>query len=158
MPKGKCSVEISINAKAAFDFIHDYEIRLDWDSMLSEARLLDGATRGAEGVTTRCVGNWKCLWLPIEAVYVTHKPGKVAAVKMTNRPPFFAKFAATIQHDDLDNGCSRVTYIYNFESKPRWAAWLLEPIMKFCLKREVNHRLQALKLFAESRANQPAEA
>ena len=158
MPKGKRSIEIAVDAKAVFDLIHDYEIRLDWDSMLSEAKLIDGATQGAEGVTTRCVGNWKCLWLPIEAVYVTHKPGKVAAVKMTNRPPFFKKFAATIQHDDLGNGHSRVTYIYNFASKPRWAAWLLEPIMHFCLTREVNHRLRALKSFAESRIKGTAEA
>ena len=153
MPKSKCSIEIAASAKATFDLIHDYEIRLDWDSMLSEAKLLDGAIQGGKGVTTRCVGNWKCLWLPIEAVYVTHKPGDVAAVKMTNRPMFFEKFAATIQHDDLGNDRSRVNYIYNFDSKPRWAAWFLEPVMNFCLKREVNHRLRALKLFAESRTS-----
>ena len=158
MPKGKCSIEIADSAQATFDLIHDYDIRLDWDSMLSEAKLLGGATQGARGVTTRCVGNWKCLWLPIEAIYVTHKPGKVAAVKMTNRPPFFEKFAATIQHDDLDNGHSRVTYIYNFTSKPRWMAWLIEPVMHLCLTREVNHRLRALKSFAESRTKQLAKA
>ena len=158
MPKGKCSVEIAASAQETFDLIHDYEIRLQWDSMLSEARLLDGVTRPAQGVRSRCVGNWKCLWLPIEAEYVTYKSGEVAAVKMTNRPLFFAQFAATIRHDDLSDGRSRVTYIYNFDSKPRWAAQILAPVMNFCLRREVNHRLRALKSFAESRSDVPANA
>ena len=158
MPKGKHSIEIAASSQATFDLIHDYENRLDWDSMLSEAGLLDGATVPAQGVTSRCVGNWKCFWLPIEAEYVTYKPGEVAAVKMTNRPLFFSQFAATIRHADLGNGRSRVTYIYNFNSKPRWAAWLLEPIMNFCLTREVKHRLRALKSFSESQIEETAEA
>ena len=145
MPKGKCTIEVPVTAQTAFDLVHNYEVRLTWDSMLSEARLLNGATEPAQGVSSRCVGNWKCLWLPIEAEYVTYKPGEVAAVKMTNRPLFFKQFAATIRHDDLGEGRSRVTYIYNFNSKPSWAAWLFEPVMHFCLKREVNHRLQALQ-------------
>ena len=155
MPKGKCSIDIAVSAQTAFDLIHDYDIRLKWDSMLSEARLLDGATQPAQGVHSRCVGNWKCLWLPIEAEYVTYTPGDVAAVKMTNRPMFFKHFAATIRHKDLGDGNSRVTYIYNFASKPRWAAWLLEPVMHFCLKREVGHRLRALKSFAERQTKEP---
>ena len=93
---------------------------------------------------------WKCLWLAIEADYLSYEKGKVAAVKMSNKPMFFADFAATIRHDDLKDGRSKVTYIYHFDAKPRCLAFLLEPIMKFCLNREVTHRLAALKRFAEN--------
>jgi len=151
MSQGKCSIEIAATAQTVFDLIHDYEIRLKWDTMLSEARLLDGATKATSDARSRCVGNWKCLWLPIEATYVTFENGKVAAVKMTNRPLFFERFAATIRHDDLENGRSRVTYIYSFASKPRWLSLFQEPIMKLCLTREVKHRLRALKAFAEAK-------
>ena len=113
--------------------------------------LLGGATEAANGVRTRCVGNWKCLWLAIEADYLRYEKGKVAAVKMSNKPMFFAEFAATIRHDDLEDGRSKVTYIYHFNAKPGYLAFLFEPIMNFCLNREVTHRLAALKGFAENR-------
>ena len=151
MPRGTHSIEINASCDAVFELIHNYDIRLQWDSMLCEATLLGAAAEVVKGVRTRCVGNWKCLWLAIEADYLSYEKGKVAAVKMSNKPMFFAEFAATIRHDDLKNGRSKVTYIFNFDAKPRYLTFLLEPVMKFCLKREVTHRLAALKRFAENR-------
>ena len=148
MPRGSHSIRIQAPAQAVFDLIHDYDRRLDWDSMLSEARLLS-ATAGL-GARSRCVGSWKCFWLPIESTYVSYEHGKVAAVKMDNRPLFFDEFAATIRHDDLAAGESTATYIYHFRAKPRWLGWLFEPIMNAFLNREVKHRLNSLKSYLES--------
>ncbi len=145
------SITTTINASGdrVFTVLHDYSIRLTWDTMLSSADLIGGAQEAALGVKTRCVGNWKCFWIPIEADYVSYQPGKVAAVKMSNRPLFFEKFAATISHTNLDHETSNVTYIYNFTAKPKLLAFLLEPIMEWFLNREVRFRLQALKRFIE---------
>ena len=151
MPRGTQSIEINAKSDAVFELIHNYNIRLQWDSMLCQAKLLGGATEAAKGVRTRCVGNWKCLWLAIEADYLSYEKGKVAAVKMSNKPMFFAEFAATIRHDDTEDGRSKVTYTYHFNATPRCLAFLLELIMKLCLNREVSHRLAALKRFAEKR-------
>ena len=150
MRKGSRLIEIAAPAQTVFDLVHDYRRRLDWDSMLCEARLLDGATVAAKGVRSRCVGDWKCFWLPIEATYVSFQTGKVAAVKMDNRPLFFDECSATIRHDEFDDGVSAVTYIYNFKSKPSYLAFLLEPIMNAMLNREVRHRLEALKSYVET--------
>lgn len=150
VPSSRLSIDINAPAQSTFDLIHEYDKRPLWDSMLCEARLLNGATVAAQGVRSRCVGSWKCLWIPIEAIYVSFKSGKVAAVKMVNRPLFFAEFAATIRHDALDSQSSTVTYIYNFKSKPRWLAPVFEPVMNAVLAREVRHRLRALKSYAES--------
>ena len=149
VPSSRLSIDINAPAQSTFDLIHEYDKRLLWDSMLCEARLLNGAKVAAQGVRSRCVGSWKCLWIPIEAIYVSFKSGKVAAVKMVNRPLFFAEFAATIRHDALDSQSSTVTYIYNFKSKPRWLAPVFEPVMNAVLAREVRHRLRALKSYAE---------
>ena len=149
MPRGTHSIEIAASPQAVFDVNHNYDLRLQWDSMLSEARLLDGANVAAAGARSRCVGNWKCFWLPIESTYVTFESGKVAAVKMTNQPLFFLEFAATLRHEDLGVSRSRVFYIYHFKSKPRWLSFLFEPIMNFSLKREVERRLHALKALIE---------
>jgi len=81
--------------------------------------------------------------------YVSFQRGAYAAVKMVNRPPFFKSFAATIRHDPLGNSRSQITYTYHFEAKPRWLAWLLEPVLNLRLRRETERRLKALKGFLE---------
>ena len=84
-----------------------------------------------QGVRSRCVGNWKCLWIPVEASDVSFESSKVAAVKMTNRPWFFKEFAATIP-------------------RPSWISPILDPVMNSVLSREVKHRLGSLKRYIEA--------
>lgn len=149
MPREKLSIEIDAPCDAVFDLLHDYGCRLQWDSMLREARLLDGATSAGPGVRSRCVGTWRGAFTAMETEYIQFDPGRVAAVKLTNRPLFFERFAATIRHDGLDEARSRVTYIYSFGGRPRFLAPLLEPIMNVLLRREVRNRLRSLRRFLE---------
>ena len=153
MPRQTHSIDIDASGHDVFSLLHDYDRRLMWDSMLSSAHLLDDATEAAVGVTSLCVGTWKGLWLGLETKYVRFVPGEVAAVRMTNRPPFFESFGATMRHEDLSPERSRVTYIFSFTARPRFAAPLLEPIMAALLSREVEHRLHALKRFMERRGD-----
>ena len=157
MSKASLSIEIDAPAEAIFALIHDYERRLEWDSMLSEARLLGGAPEAALGVRSLCVGTWRSAFLPMETEYIRFDPGRAAAVKLTNRPPFFQNFAATLRHEPLGEGRSRTTYIYSFEPRPRSLAPLLEPIMNALLRREVRQRLRALKAFMERRPSPPTD-
>ena len=129
--------------------MHDYGRRLEWDSMLSQARLLDGATAATVGVRSRCVGTWKGAFLVLETEYIQFERGRVAAVTLTNRPMFFDRFAATIRHDAIGEARSRTTYIYSFRARPRFLAPLLEPIMRRMLGREVHARLRSLRAFVE---------
>jgi hypothetical protein len=158
MPKGSHSIEIGASCQAVFETVHDYERRLEWDSMLSEARLLDGATEADVGVRSLCVGTWKSAFLALETEYVRFEPGRVAAVKLTNRPRFFEHFAATIRHDALGEARSRTTYIYSFRARPRFLVPLLEPIMKLMITREVHGRLQSLRTFLEHHESSRATA
>jgi hypothetical protein len=118
--------------------------------MLREARLLGGATAAGTGVRSVCAGTWRSAFLALETEYIRFEPGRVAAVKLTNRPPFFERFAATIRHDTLSEVRSRTTYIYSFRAHPRFLAPLLEPIMNALLRREVQKRLRSLRRFLES--------
>jgi hypothetical protein len=148
VPRGSYSIEIEASCDAVFDLVHDYGRRLDWDSMLSRAILLD-ATVPAVGVRSLCVGTWRSAFLPFETEYVRFEPGRVAAVKLTNRPMCFDTFAATIRHEIAGEGKSRTTYIYSFRARPRLLAVLLEPILSFMLSREVRRRLLCLRTFLE---------
>lgn len=144
------SVAIAASCERVFDLIHDYGRRLEWDSMLREARLLGGAEAAGIGVRSLCVGRWRSAFVGMESEYVSFERGKVAAIKMVNRPPFFDSFAATIRHAPIDERLSRVTYFYHFRARPRCLARLIEPLMNVMLRTEIRLRLRALKYYMET--------
>lgn len=149
MPRGSDSIDVSASCDVVFDVLHDYEIRLRWDTMLSDARLVGSATQAAKGVRSLCVGTWRSAYLPMETEYITFLPGKVAAVRLTNHPPLFDRFAAAIHHTALATGGSRVTYTYSFRARPRRLAKFIEPVIARMLAREVRARLIALREFVD---------
>ncbi len=150
MPRSTHTIEINATTTDVFDLVHDYDRRLEWDTMLSEATVLGGAERVDVGVETRCVGDWRGLWIPMVTRYVSFRPGEVAAVKLTGKPPFFGHFAATIRHRPLADNRSSLSYIYSFRAKPTILAPILEPIMNRALAREVAGRLASLKQMVEA--------
>jgi len=152
MPRASDCIDVNASCDSVFDLLHDYELRLRWDTMLSDARLIGSATRAAKGVRSLCVGTWRSAYLPMETEYVTFVRGKVAAVRLTNHPPLFDRFAATIRHSALATGGSRITYIYSFRARPRPLAKFVEPVIARMLAREVRARLLALRNFVEQAA------
>ena len=131
-----------------FALLHDYDRRLEWDTLLREARLTRGHTIAEKGGTSLCVGKPFFGLIGIETCYLTFVPGSIAAVEMINRPPFFEHFAASIRHEDEGEG-SRLTYKLNFSARPRFLRWLLHPIMLVALRYETRKRLAALAAFLQ---------
>lgn len=154
MVKESISIEIEAPSEAVFALIHDYDQRLEWDTMLSEATVLGEAKTAAKGVCTRCVGTWRSGWIPMDTVYVNFEPGRVAAVKLVNRPPFFDQFAATIRHKALSSTRSRLTYTYLFRARPKFLSFILEPLINSALRRETRGRLHALQDFMTRQQSQ----
>ncbi|MFT4550439.1 MAG: hypothetical protein ACI8XO_002610 [Verrucomicrobiales bacterium] len=133
-------------ADEVFTLLHDYGRRLEWDTLLKEARLTRGCSVAEQGATSLCVGKPFFGLIGMETRYVTFNRGVIAAVKLINHPPFFTQFAASIRHEDNGAG-STATYQFRFEAKPRVLGWLLEPVMLWALKRETAKRLEALARF-----------
>ena len=149
MRSGSSTIEINASCEAVFDLIHDYPIRLQWDPFLRAAYLLNGATQAEVGVSSRCVARWAAGGLGMTTVYISLRRPTLAAVSMTSGPFFLRWFAASIRHRPLGEGRSRVTYRYRFASKPRWLAWMIEPIVGRVFQHETNRRLRALKSYLE---------
>ena len=134
------------SAEKVFALLHDYSRRLEWDTLLREARLTRGFTQAGPHATSLCVGKPLFGTIGIETRYVTFKPGVIAAVEMINSPPFFETFAASIRHATAAGG-STATYKFRFTARPRFLAWLMEPIMLIVLRHETRRRLDALAIF-----------
>lgn len=146
MPSATVSHPMPCSSAVVFELLHDYDRRLEWDTLLREAQLTRGNTVAAKGATSLCVGKPFFGLIGVETRYLTFVPGSIAAVEMINRPPFFEHFAASIRHEDTADG-SRLTYKLNFTARPRFLRWLLHPIMLVALRHETQKRLVALSEF-----------
>jgi hypothetical protein len=147
MAHGKVTAIVPAPSAAVFDLLHDYDRRLEWDTLLRAAYLDDGFTAAAKGATSVCVGRWSVGGFSLKTVYVTFDRPKVAAVKLVNRPPFFDTWAASIRHEDIAPDASRITYTYTFTAKPRWLRFALEPLMARIFAWEIRKRLRALAAY-----------
>jgi hypothetical protein len=147
MPHGEASEIIPAPSHAVFDLLHDYSRRLEWDTLLQAAYLDDGQSAAGVGVTSVCVGRRSLGGIALRTIYVTFQRPSLAAVKMVNAPPFFEAWAASIRHEDMPSGESRITYKFHFTSKPRLLRFILDPIMQRIFLWETHKRLQALKAF-----------
>ncbi len=150
MPTGTAFIDIQTSPEAAFDLIHDYRRRLDWDPFLREANLLNGAAVADRGVTSRCISRRNLGGWAMDTVYVTFDRPTVAAVKMTRGPFFFRSFAASIRQSRIDEQTTRVTYRYNFQLRPSSLAWFIGPFVWRTFDRETHARLAALKRYLEA--------
>ena len=150
MPHGSVTVDVPAPSAAVFQLVHDYDRRLEWDTLLREARLCPGWSQAQLRATSVCTGRWFLGGIALETEYVSFKPGTVAAVKMLNRPPFFEAFAATIRHRDTAGGSS-VEYIFHFTARPRW---LLHPVMGAVFRWETRKRLRSLRRYFALRQRQ----
>ncbi len=127
-----------------FDLIHDYSRRLEWDTLLRAAYLDEGFTAAGKGVTSVCVGRRAVGGFAVRTRYVSFERPKVAAVEMINLPPLFSSWAASIRHVEEGPRASRVTYTFSFRARPRWMAWLFEPVLLRVFRWETRKRLRAL--------------
>jgi len=151
MHHGSVPFEMPASSGEVFDLLHDYDRRLEWDTLLSAAYLTDGHERAELGATCVCVGRSILGCITLKTVYVKFERPRLAAVKMVNSPPLFGSWAASIRHDDLGPESSRLTYTWSFAARPRWLAWLLEPLIGCIFQWETRKRLKALRDFLASK-------
>ena len=132
------------SCEEAFDLVHDYSRRLEWDTLL-RAAFVEGGGAANKGSVAICSGRWFVGGLTMRTVYVSFQRGSVAAVKMVNRTPLFARWAASIRHEPLGARRSRVIYTYSFRARPAWLAPVLEPVLARLFRIETRRRLRALR-------------
>jgi ribosome-associated toxin RatA of RatAB toxin-antitoxin module len=151
LPTAEIKEVIPASAVEVFDLVHDYQRRLEWDTLLQKAYLEDDFAESCKGAISVCQGRNILGGFALRTQYVSFERGKVAAVKMLNQPPFFDTFAASIRHADIGEDLSEIIYKVNFTAKPRFLRFILHPIMKIVFAWETKKRLSALKEFFAQR-------
>jgi ribosome-associated toxin RatA of RatAB toxin-antitoxin module len=145
MPIVSATIEIAAPPGALFALSQDYGLRRAWDPFIREMRFLDGAKKAGEGV--RVAGRaWN--GMTMEVRFTSFRPPRSVAMRMTRGPWFFAQFAGTWVFEPTGAG-SRVTFRYFFRTKPALFRSILEPIIAWAFRRDIEARLRGLKRGAE---------
>jgi ribosome-associated toxin RatA of RatAB toxin-antitoxin module len=145
VPHFQHSIEIQADREELFDLTQNYDLRLSWDPFLKEARLIGGSEAGV-GAHAWCVAK---NGLGMETEYVSFKRPEVTAIKMTKGPSVFRSFAGSWRFDESGPVSTRVTFRYNFSTRPGWLQPIVGPILRIVLSRENRKRLVALKKAVE---------
>ena len=144
----KFSEQIVINCMPAeaFDYTQNYDNRLTWDTFLTKAELMDGATRADVGVKAFCVAK---NGIGMITEYVSFNRPKVTAIKMTDGPYMFKSFLGSWNFRDAGNMQTEVTFLYSFRLRfPfNFGTWFI----KRNLRSNVRQRLKDLKSSIEAR-------
>ncbi|MCR9144439.1 MAG: SRPBCC family protein [bacterium] len=147
MPRIDSEILIRRSPEDVFDLAQDYGLRLEWDPFLSAMRFLDGAAEAAVGVR---------VWvrakngMAMTVRYIALNRPKSVAMQMEDGDSLlFAKFSGTWKFEAAQSDDStRVTFVYSFE--PRFAQFLLNPIISRVFQRDIRKRLAGLKHHAEN--------
>ena len=146
MPGGIVKQQMPVSSSQVFKLLHDYDRRLEWDTLLRKAYLTDGSERACKGATSCCVGKPFFGLIAMETRYIAFHEPHIAAVVLINKPLFFHSFSASIKHEDNEQG-STAEYTFQFRAKPKWMRRIIEPVMLAALKNETSKRLEALASF-----------
>lgn len=146
MPGGIIKRQMPASSVEVFQLLHDYDRRLEWDTLLRKAYLTGGSEKACKGATSCCVGKPCFGLIAMETRYIAFDAPRMAAVVLINKPWFFHAFSASIKHEDNEHG-STAEYTFQFRAKPKWLRKLIEPVMLAALKRETAARLEALAEF-----------
>lgn len=132
-----------------FDLTQDYAQRLAWDPFLRSAELVGGAAAPGIGVRAWCVAHGG---VGMETEYVTFSPPRLAAVRMTRGPWLLESFGGAWEFTPAGDRATKVSFRYQFRTRPRVLAWLIEPLTRSWFSWETRRRVLALEAVLRNRS------
>jgi ribosome-associated toxin RatA of RatAB toxin-antitoxin module len=140
------SIRIHSAPSELFALSQDYSLRRYWDPFVCSMRYLDDATEAAPGVRV-----WVRAWtgLTMTVRYTSFHPPHSTAMTMVAGPWFFRHFAGTWLFKPDSAMGTIVTFRYSFTVRPQWLRRFVEPVIAWVFERDVQARLNGLKIGAE---------
>jgi len=140
-------IEINCSPEFAFDYTQDYAQRLNWDTFLKKADLIEGANSAALGAKAYCVAK---NGLGMVTEYVSFNRPRATAIKMTKGPFMFKSFLGSWTFKEMQPNLTEVIFLYSFQL--RFPFNLATGPIKRNLQTNVRQRLADLKENIERRS------
>ena len=149
------SIEIAVKQARVFDTINNYGRRLEWDTLLRHAEVLDEdenvlplSTPLVAGMSVRSYARWVSGGVVMKTRY-TQCDFPAAMLEMEEGPWFFEYFRAKANLEETADGGTYWRGEYNFVCRPRALRWIIEPIVSWVFLRETKMRAEGMKKWLE---------
>ena len=149
----KHAIELPINQTALFDLTQDYKKRLEWDSYLAKAYLMNDAQHPAVGVESFCQNKTGAIMI---SRYISFHRPDVAAVTMVKGSYILKRFSGAWTVKKIDDQNSLLIFTYNFELKGGLLGKLLLPLISHLFSKDMEKRLIAIKIYIDKKYKKTA--
>jgi hypothetical protein len=154
MPRYRFEFEMPANTTVAFDAFHFTVWRNQWDSLVRNTVVQDGAPCPFPGAKTSNRGSGLLSLLSMETTFISFDRPKVAAAIMNGKSFPFSRWAASMQHKELPYGQSMLIYTYSFEVWPLGLSWLMQPFVSALFNYQTHRRFKNMQAFLKTHASQ----
>lgn len=134
-------------ADVAFDAFHYHYWRSRWDSLVSATHVIGGHSCPYVGAVTQNAGSGWMRPLSMQTQFLSFDRPKVAATTMIGKSFPFSRWAASLNHREIDEDSSMLIYTYTFSAGPRLLAFVVEPIIKLIFDWQTRHRFLRMQAF-----------
>lgn len=141
-------------ADVVFDAFHYHHWRARWDSLVHATHVLGGAPCPYVGAVTDNAGGGLLRPLSMQTEFIAYDRPRVAAAKMRGRAFPFARWAASMRHQPIDESRSVMVYTYSFETAPRPLRWVLDPVAKAAFDWQTRKRFARMRRFLAAHASE----
>ena len=147
MPIVEYTTTVAVAIDDAFDLSQSYGLRLEWDPFVRSQSLLNGSSVAGKGVQTLTRSRHG---LRMISEYLTFRRPELVAMKMIEGPLIFRLFSGAWQFKRIDEATTAVVFKYHFTCRPTWLHWIVHPVARWVLGREIRRRLSAFRKAAET--------
>ncbi|MEM7010051.1 MAG: SRPBCC family protein [Verrucomicrobiota bacterium] len=156
MPHLTETKEIAAPPRRVFEAINNYGRRLEWDTLLRDAKVLSSTgqplpldTPLEKGMTIRSYARWLSGGVVMDTVYkLCEFPD--AELEMVTGPWFFESFQASAHLKETPDGGTRWQSDYTFVCRPRILRSIVEPIVAWIFRRETRMRVDGMSRWLEA--------
>ncbi|MFN8016337.1 MAG: 4'-phosphopantetheinyl transferase superfamily protein [Acidimicrobiia bacterium] len=149
MPRIEATANIDCSIDNAFSLSQTFGlIRRQWDPFVVEENLLYGATKQGKDVETYSRSKYGITMI---SKCISFKPPSHIGMKMVKGPWFFSSFSGGWNFVKESEETTSATWRYNFTCKPKLFRFIMHPIGKFILKKDIEARLKAFTYACENK-------
>ncbi len=134
MPHRKFEFFMPASSSVVFDAFHYHAWRARWDTLVSSTHIEGGAPCPYVGAISENSGSGILHSLSMKTQFVAFSRPMLAAAKMTEQSFPFSRWAASMQHQEIDQKSSTMIYTYTFDVSVYSPAWLVKPVLEFMVQ------------------------
>lgn len=139
MPRIEATIEVPVDVATAFAVSQTTgEVRYRWDPFVRSQTLMAGAERPGKGVRTLTRSRHG---LTMVSEYTSFRPPDQVGMKMVEGPWFFSAMGGGWSFKAVGDDRTEATWRYTFTIRPRWLAFLGDPIGRRLLGRDIRRRI-----------------